>query len=473
MGPSCNGVTKMSKVELDSESVEFIPSRLTCEALSQAAMRYMCARFYAPHDVTTVGRIIESEIRYVPYYRFTGQYEAKWTATFEYRRVEQRQEWQRRRRHITGQAEPHYENVPVMKRYTVWDKNPASGEVVGEFDLRGPAAGGYSEAARRKLLDFVALNPMFTGTDQVPEGPAVMADCTTPPQTVFDGFIKAQANKIIDNAVKQNAQGDRQNNWSFSARFNNVTATIVAVPIGRAVFEYRGQTYKYWASAIDPQRVVADKGPVDKQARLRGILTIMTLGLWQLTPNHRKKAGDAQGADSPGLPDKTSTMPGKADQSNVPPEQPGSPKPQTAAVKSELAQAVAAPGQEARPKSIFWAGLLGLLPFCTTFLFAPVLLEMGNDQVTTVGASVYLLLLLLVIVYAVMRWRGLRAYRRSPQEAKFLGTPRDTRMYLPIMIVGPLIIAVILGLMSSAHTVASSPAKHLEKKSSSHILHRE
>ena len=227
----------------------------------------------------------------------------------------------------------------------------------------------------------------------------------------------------------------------------------------------------YWASAIDPQRVVADKGPVDKQARLRGILTIMTLGLWQLTPDHRKNAGDAQGADSAGLPDKTSTMPGKADQSNAPQEQPGPPKPQAAVVKSGLAQTVAVPGRGAQQKSVIWAGLLGLSPFCTTFLFAPALLAIGSDQVTAVGAGVYLLLLLLEIVYAVMRWRGLRAYRRSPQEAKFLGTPRDTRMYLPIMIVGPLIIAVILGLMSSAHTVASSPAKHLEKKPSSHILH--
>ncbi len=438
----------MSRINFDSESVQYIHGKLTHEALSQAAFRHMTDRAFSPNDVKTSGRVIKCEIRYIPYYRFQGRYEAKWTATFEFRHVEKRQEWERR---ITGHAQGRTlrENAPVIRTHVTWDKIPSSGETVGEFDLREYAGREFTPAKRGKLTDFVAHASRLGETGVIPEGEVSAESCSVRAEEVFANYIKPQLDKIIANAVKQHAQGDRQSNWHFNASYDNLTATILAIAVGHVIFEYQGQKYHYWASAIDPKCVIADNGPVDSVARFRFVMTILTLGLWLLIPNHKKKAEERQAEDdieepvAKTLPAHPTTLkPAKAQAKPAPTQKVSAP----VAPKQDLTAPVSQ--KEAKRRTILWSALLGLLPFCTTLVLFPLFFAIGDKQVTNLEVSIYLLILLLSIVYFVIRWVGLRAYRHSPADAKILGTPLDTKLYLPTMIVGPLIIGLILGFVS-------------------------
>src|SRR5665213_2765354 len=86
----CDSQVSLISVEddLPVEADKIIPLTVDTRSLRAAVEDYMISGQFTPDDLIEKGHISKLEMMYEPAYRFSGSFEANWTATFGYTRVE-------------------------------------------------------------------------------------------------------------------------------------------------------------------------------------------------------------------------------------------------------------------------------------------------------------------------------------------------------------------------------------------------
>jgi hypothetical protein len=235
-----------------------IPLSVDKESLNHAVESYMVSGDYTPDDLIEKALITKLEMTYRPAFVFSGDFEAKWTASFGYDRTE----------HYTV-----YENkydsdlkrniqTPVTKTKTVTDWQPNSGVASGDYHLIGYAGGVVYDPSVLGLIEgcswsgAVGFSEEFLAQMTV-EPPANTAD------EAFSTRVEGRLQGLIDRSVKAHAQGDRQRDWHWNARRSRSDHSAL-IPICHAQFEYESATYDFWTDGTATSRSTGDRLPVDK-----------------------------------------------------------------------------------------------------------------------------------------------------------------------------------------------------------------
>lgn len=247
-----------------------VPLSVSEQALLDAVYQHLASGALTPDDLLACATFTRKDRFYAPTFEFKGSYEAKWTASFGYDRVEHYTVYESRTEN--GRTK----QVPVTKTRTVTDWRPASGSDAGRFQVR-TYAGERLGAAESPLLALVedeslgrpvAFNASYAlGVQQ--EAFAREADAA------YEQRGRAQVHVCIDAGVERHRQGDRQSDWHWTARIRKQHRTVW-VPVCQVTYDYQGQAYQVWTSGVDAERMVADKLPVDR-SRVKALV-------WGLAP---------------------------------------------------------------------------------------------------------------------------------------------------------------------------------------------
>ncbi|HRP75271.1 MAG TPA: hypothetical protein PKZ27_06710 [Rhodocyclaceae bacterium] len=275
----CGSVTEIpqSSRPLPETPDRIIPLKLDREALLNAVQTYMASGEFTPDDLLDQAQVTTLAFHYVPAYVYSGEYEAEWTASFGYAREEHYTEYEEVTHSSDGRSWT--ERVPRTRTRTVYDWRPAHGRDRGRFALlgyAGPQAPSFAELLRDKedLTGLRRFDPSYlAGIDA--------ATFAASGESVYAASVQGTINGLIDTSVKQHAQGDRQQDWHWTADVNHRTESAL-VPLGHAVFEYRDKTYQFWVDGEDPARFKADPLPVDESRRPainRGFLPALVAAL--------------------------------------------------------------------------------------------------------------------------------------------------------------------------------------------------
>jgi len=252
-----------------------VPLVIDKDTLNKNLYTYMASGDYAPFDLIDNAKILQCGFMYVPAYRFKGTYEASWTASFGYDRQE----------HYTD-YESRYDSdlkrtikTPVTKTKTVTDWSPASGTDTGVFDISAYAGSSQPSEVAQIVHDMSWEAPsiyeasLLSGLSA--EGIAKTGD------QVYEESAQPSVNAIIDSSVRTHGQGDRQQDWNWTATTSRDT-TSYYLPIGFVTYKYGDKEYRYWLDGASGSVFMADELPVDtkrKNARLigyiPGVITIL------------------------------------------------------------------------------------------------------------------------------------------------------------------------------------------------------
>lgn len=256
--PYCGKTTDIPRAKEDAPDAAeaVIPLIVDVTNLTDAVYRYLASGDMTPDYLLEHASITRKDRFYVPAFCFRGSFDAKWTASFGYDRIEHYTEYESR-----------YENgrnvrVPVNKTRTVTDWRPVNGLDTGEFAVRAYAG--------VKLLDS-SLH--LTGLVEGGAAQAAPYDVSYVSGFDVEGFQHTESdvfndrgqvlvNDVIDISVQSHAQGDRQKDWHWTADLHRESVPTL-VPICHAMYEFEGKEYNIWLSGFDASRIVADPLPVD------------------------------------------------------------------------------------------------------------------------------------------------------------------------------------------------------------------
>lgn len=260
--PYCGTITEIPApaVEQAPEVADVVvPLSVERNDLIDSVYQHLASGKYTPDNLLEHAVFSKVERLYVPAYAYTGQFEAEWTATFGYDRTEH---------YTVFEKDSQGRSRPVTKTKTVTDWRPVNGTDSGKFAavgyageklLKSPLAPvtlveGCAGLGNLKPYDVSYLTGMeaeaFVGTDS----------------EVFESRAKSRVNEQVDASVRQHAQGDRQRDWHWTARYDK-TSTSLLVPVCHVVYEYDGKSFHVWTDGTDSSRMAADALPVDEQRK--------------------------------------------------------------------------------------------------------------------------------------------------------------------------------------------------------------
>ena len=263
--PYCGSQTELVRDEPEPshESDLIVPLTVGKDALHHAVEAYMASGDYTPDDLIDKALITKLEMSYRPAYLFSGDYEANWTASFGYDRIEHYNVIEERydselKRNVRRE---------VTKTKTVTDWRPHSGVASGQYAFIGYAGQTINDSSVLSLIEGCSTRSLVDFSDeflaQIPTEPfTVLADKS------FSNRAKGRLNKLIDRSVKEHAQGDRQRDWAWNSQSSRREHSLF-VPVCRAQFEYNDAIYEFWTDGTDTGRRVGDPLPVDKGKKSR------------------------------------------------------------------------------------------------------------------------------------------------------------------------------------------------------------
>jgi tetratricopeptide (TPR) repeat protein len=232
---------------------------------------YMASGQMTPDDLILEAKITSSEVYYVPAYSFSGNFEAKWTASFGYDRKESYTVYKTQydsdlKRNI---------QVPVTETKTVTDWRPASGLASGSYIVNcyaGPdrSTGVRSIISRMAVSDGERLR-------SAPQLDLRYESSAKSGKAVYDEVGRSAVNAIIDGRVERHAQGDRQRDWNWNASIKTKT-TSFALPVGFVGFSYKGKQYSYWLDGTGSGNFWGSTLPVDKKKIVSLVLGYLPAG---------------------------------------------------------------------------------------------------------------------------------------------------------------------------------------------------
>jgi hypothetical protein len=239
-----------------------VPLSVELSALTDAVYEHLASGDLTPDHLLEHATFTKTERFYVPAYDFDGEYSAVWTASFGYDRQEHYTAYETR----TENGRTH--RVPVTRTKTVTDWRAANGNDSGTFSVRSYAG--------RRLIDAGSnLTSLVENMPEVEHAPydasftigVPVEEVSTSSEAAFTDCATPRINQIIDQSVRQHAQGDHQKDWHWKGSVSK-RATSLLVPVCHAVYEFEGKQFNVWVSGNDTSRMVADPLPVDKRRKL-------------------------------------------------------------------------------------------------------------------------------------------------------------------------------------------------------------
>jgi LSD1 subclass zinc finger protein len=260
--PYCATVTEIpaAQDELAPEVAQaLIPLSVERNDLIDSVYQHLASGKYTPDNLLEHAVFSKVERLYVPAYAYTGQFEAEWTATFGYDRTEH---------YTVYEKDSQGHSRPVTRTRTVTDWRPVSGTDSGSFAAVGYAGTRLLESplAPATLVETCAgagnLKPYDSSYLAGLEAEAFAST----ESEVFDSRAMSHVNEVIDASVREHAQGDRQRDWHWTARYDK-QATSLLVPVCHVVYEYEGKSFHVWTDGTDSSRMATDALPVDEQRK--------------------------------------------------------------------------------------------------------------------------------------------------------------------------------------------------------------
>jgi hypothetical protein len=263
--PYCGSQTELVRDEPEPshESDLIVPLAVDKDALHHAVEAYMASGDYTPDDLIDKALITKLEMSYRPAYLFSGDFEAKWTATFEYDRIEHYNVIEERydsdlKRNVRRE---------VTKTRTVADPRPHSGVASGQYALIGYAGQTINDSSVLSLIEGCSTRSLVDFSDEF------LAQIPTEPFTVsadksFSHRARGRLDELIERSVKEHAQGDRQKDWIWNPKTSRREHSLF-VPVCYAQFEYNDSIYDFWTDGTGAGRRVGDPLPVDKGKKSR------------------------------------------------------------------------------------------------------------------------------------------------------------------------------------------------------------
>lgn len=231
-----------------------VPMKLTEQAIKDAAREFLAEGDYTPDDLVDAP-FLKVERLYVPAFRYRGHYDARWTASFGYDRTEPYVDYETR--YVDGRSE----RVPVTRYRTVTDWQPASGSDVGDFTLYGYAGDVLDDDDQDIVHDHSGADSAIPFDANYTAG-YECAPFTAQDKQVYEEDVKDRVDDLIDDNIREHAQGDHQRDWDFNASIRTDNDSIL-LPVGHVVYEFDGERYDIWVDGCDADNVVGDEPPED------------------------------------------------------------------------------------------------------------------------------------------------------------------------------------------------------------------
>jgi LSD1 subclass zinc finger protein len=259
----CAAVTEIpraSEDEIDATPDHIVTLVVTRNQLEDAVFQHLAEGKYTPDNLLEHATFTKVEQFFVPAYAFTGKYEANWTASFGYNRTE----------HYTDFVKDSRGNSQAVSRTrTVTDWRPVNGSDSGGFSVLTYGGSRLLDASldlTTRLVercqmkgDLADYSASFTSGFEVEA-------YSQRPNEAYGNRGEALVNAIIDQGVKQHAQGDSQKDWHWTASTKK-NASRVLIPVCHIVYEYQGKAYNVWTDGTSTANLVADAGPEDHGRR--------------------------------------------------------------------------------------------------------------------------------------------------------------------------------------------------------------
>jgi tetratricopeptide (TPR) repeat protein len=259
----CGTLTEIPKPEekLADAAQTIVPLTVDVTALTDAVYEHLASGDLTPDHLLEHATFTKTERFYVPVYGFTGEYEARWTASFGYDRQESYTVYETRTENGRSRQ------VPVTKTRTVTDWRPVNGTDSGSFGVLGYAgarllaekADAVSLVEQGSVAALTEFNDSYTAGIPSEEFAATEHD-------VYDRRANPQIGRIIERGVHQHAQGDRQKDWHWTSSITKQSMTAL-IPLCHAIYEFEGKSYNVWVSGADAGRLVSDPLPVDQNRK--------------------------------------------------------------------------------------------------------------------------------------------------------------------------------------------------------------
>jgi hypothetical protein len=261
------------------ESEWIVPARVDEVGIQKLTYKYMSLGKHTPDDMIETAQITLKEIFYVPTYLFSGDYDAKWTATFGY----DRQEPYTAYRNVTytdRNGQTYTRQEPYTAYRTVTDWRPMNGTDAGTFNVQ-TYSGPRIDERILTLIEQTNLKNITEFKREYISGFELKEISITPDQSYrADG--ERQVNRLIDIGVRSHAQGDRQRDWYWTANINKQHSNVV-MPIAHSVFEYDNKEFHIWFDGDEPSQSIGDRLPEDSKRKNAINLGFLPFGIAMLT----------------------------------------------------------------------------------------------------------------------------------------------------------------------------------------------
>jgi hypothetical protein len=231
-----------------------IPATVAVRDLRDLAHVQMTRGKHTPDDLLEKAQITETVVSFVPIFLFRGKYKANWSASFGY----DRQEAYTAYRTVNGEQQAY------TAYRTVTDWRPASGVAKGSFAVK--VEGGQSVHPNvTYIAESMSLGTVEPYSAKFVSGFPV-GEFNTGPNDAFVESGESKVKAVIDYGVKSHAQGNRQRDWRWTAKWDWESSTVL-VPIAKASFEYEEKSYSVWFNGSDPTIFMSDALPQDQNRK--------------------------------------------------------------------------------------------------------------------------------------------------------------------------------------------------------------
>lgn len=267
----CSAVTEIPTEEDEAlaDAPEIVvPMAVTKAQLEDVVYQHLAAGKYTPDNLLEHATFSKVEQFYVPAYVFSGAFEAEWTASFGYDRTE----------HYTAfERDSQGNSRPVTKTKTVTDWRPVNGTDSGRFTVLTYAGSRLQRSSLPLTVNLVELchgRSDATAYDVSYTSGIEIESFSVTQSDAYRGRGEALVNAVIDESVKQHAQGDHQKDWHWTASISKQCATAI-LPVCHVVYEYEGKSYEIWTDGTNTTNLVAESSPEDhdrKRSVQRGFI---------------------------------------------------------------------------------------------------------------------------------------------------------------------------------------------------------
>jgi hypothetical protein len=260
------------KTEVSVDAPDLIaPFLVTRDRFLAAIRSWLSAGDYTPDDVLTAD--IETKGTYLPFYAWSGEYRADWSASSGYDRQEEYME-------MSG-------DKLVKKRRTVTDWRPSNGVVNGKYLVYTLA----SDALDGALTSFCEEKPPSSA---VSFDPKQITGFTLEPfekdKTEFQSRLENDVDAIAESKAAPLVPGDRKKDLNCTTKIVSQNCNRIYLPFWVTTFVYSGKPFRCIVDGVEAGRIIGQR-PEDpdrikkaKKLLLPGKLALIAVGIALVVP---------------------------------------------------------------------------------------------------------------------------------------------------------------------------------------------